>query len=606
MDQIIDELRKIRNLDDVMYAVSIIPIMKTRSGKLVKDSDINFNNFVLVRELSKYSSEDQQWIAERLPVEDFINFGDLDKKDKEFFDRIVDGKNGRISKYIAVKKLRCISNDFLRNFNKDIYHTYYKNILLKGIEMDPNQPTYNQLIESFDEYSGYEKQLLLTKYLAYETMFIIRNNHQYENFFKAICSIFLKETKSTYHNEWFVYDRLNLRYPYVGLAFFALLKDRFNVPIMKILSATFYEPSIERIEENMVFNGGNDYAFGIDIHSGKRDFYTKKVLKSFFEEYVPNEDEIPDLMEQFWNHYDKLDENYKAIIVRCLGIYREIEVVRNPKDFGGLYSSRFFPNYSFYQIISAFVNFCNKYQDEQCRKIDEYSQDCLDHTRKLALEALFKTLYDTYDKDHIVCDPGKFQRLVSQLLSGRYIYEGKILMFDELVADIKNVLNEDVRRPNFTQIKYHMNNFFTNNTNIPKNGDDLLNYVLSYACDLMQNGVNLNPKFLMLYLFFVDSNCEYSITVRNEDGTEREERCIDFNPEKSLMRDYPEVAETWIYKLYMEHFYEYELRLFENANPLVVESRNRYIEKKRLDAEKQAATRRILEERRLRGNKTII
>ena len=317
------------------------------------------------------------------------------------------------------------------------------------------------------------------------------------------------------------------------------------------------------------------YKKGQDVHSENRDEAAKKIILDFITKHDkmnidPNY--LKELREKFWQGIFKFPEEKKALILRALGKDEHYNDARDLRDFGGLISSPLYfngVNYDSEKFLSYLMFFAKTYNDPECKEgEDEPYDSCIKRNRKNLVYGIYSALIECLYIGHIVCNEGKFQRIITSVLDHKYILtdgtfanlEGKIIKEKdtatfELISDIKTVSDYVIRYfqtfPGGTQ-------------------EDFFRGLFHYVYDMDEMGIHIDIKVAMLSVFLINTETGYG---------------IDFDYERSL---YSLTFEGINLAPYIKTFYQTDIEGYYLANPEVKEAKEKYEEDrvKRLEAYK--------------------
>lgn len=560
-----EELTGMRNEQNLSFAIQIYRYAMSRSEMYTLNKIPSVcDPYILIQHLSKFEPHYQMCMISNFPIEDILKISYFNEHHKILIEYLqnVEIKRIAVSKFMELRDIVEKITDIELSNVKTRYYWEYREILMKGIygNFNPRFDRFDRFLTKIMNKRDYHRELLFTKYLMFEEIFINATElkeKEFEDLFDKICILFGKNIPRDFNIR-------NLN-SYTSLALFSLLKNEYTSNIIKYMLQNEFTHILNSKKPAELIQQ-DDYSISIDVHDIGRDNLTKKIIFAFYDQYTVPKENQQILMEQFWDYLETLPENKKDIVIRCLGRDKFNEIRRKNEDFGGLATSTYLKKLDFDDIISSLVYFCNIYEDRTCE-----DEKCIEKMRNVALKSLFDSLVNSYEDGHTVCDEGKFQQIVSGLLSGRFVYEGKILEFEKLAMDIDRDRIEIKKITDFYIIRDYMNNFFRNSNFVHGNGNQFLRNIFLYACDLMNNRIYIDPKFLILYVFFIDPYCLYYLP----NGI----NCVDFDIENSLISHEEDILKSNEYKYYLENHLVDDMQKFNESNPQIVELREEYIAK---------------------------
>lgn len=356
----------------------------------------------------------------------------------------------------------------------------------------------------------------------------------------------------------------------------------FNLVINEILNH-------EGIDRNA--NGNNQYRNGVNVHGDNRDNLTDKCINVLFETYNLSDEEIDRSFDNFWQYSMKLDPDNKILLLRVLGVDENRNPVRGENtDFGGLLTGDVVVGgntVTTKKFIAYFWHFSNTFKDETCGE----DEDCIESERENVKYGLLRGLISSLQDDrsledirngvsrsHVVCNPGKIQRLVVSTLQGRlkdkngnYVYVDKEAIQIKQVEEKKEENDEENidNRPiiNYNEIKRHLQNFIQHaslveNLTLEKFLEDLFEYLRS----LEENDIILSTGSVIYYI---------SMMSETQDGL-----CI--LPELSIISNF---EDTFPIDDFKQKFLASDKEIFDNQNPEIVRARNLRLEKRNINQE---------------------
>jgi hypothetical protein len=209
----------------------------------------------------------------------------------------------------------------------------------------------------------------------------------------------------------------------------------------------------------------NQYKQGIDIHDNDRDNKTLEGVKLLFSSQGKLNN-INELFSHFIDYAkDKLNDEDKLTFSRVLGfniITGEKIQRQNVTDWEGMLDKGILLNDEIFdskELIARFFLFAETYEDVKDRENLKHgtlkgilNSLQIDTEEEQEMNLLY---YGKTSESHIVCNPGKIQRLVASTISGRLKgVDGKIFNLED-----KTVRKIDKRIKNFNQIHEYLQPF---------------------------------------------------------------------------------------------------------------------------------------------------
>jgi hypothetical protein len=362
------------------------------------------------------------------------------------------------------------------------------------------------------------------------------------------------------------FDLINNNYG----ATFGFMLSVFIRPLNAVVFPRYLEETedVTRLSEEQV---KEMYKRGINVHADNRDIKTIEGLKLLIEQQGPlTKKEVERYFSDFISYaLEVLNENDVDILNHILGmniVTGEIMERRQASDFEGFLEDKMLMigNYTIEpkELIARFFHFSQTYEDIRDRENLKYGtlrglmtslQDDTTEEQRMNAEAYGIKM----TKNHIVCNPGKVQRLVASTLSGRLRDK------DEKVFDIdERVQREEVKKEvaNLDEIHQYLTpfinmymyeeetrvndaaSFFTKlyeyvyhlrNGDVAKFGKVVLNmsYVVYYSCMMAMKGnvLYIDPEFALTSEFSDMFDLKYYI---DKFGEEEQRAWRETHPEE--------------------------------------------------------------------------
>lgn len=419
--------------------------------------------------------------------------------------------------------------DFFQEFNK--YKDLEKSLEIYFLYIDKFDQDGNGLIRVINMVNKLDIDDI-KKIFCYASNLLFLGFYNYtinivEDTFMCLSTMFFKLRGLPHSNDFYFHNReLDLSHTKIGegeiekrvaRALLSLTKNKdAQVELkceymLKILSADLNN-NINYLLINTIYRQQPTRQTHVDVHSFDRDKKTKKAISLLIEEPITKK-EVNVNFEEFWQARNNLSTEQKNALLRVLGVddnFREGNRIQG--DFGGLLSG----NVTFYginidpkELIARFWKFASN---------KEYEKENLKLSVQLALIDSLQN--DGKNKNHVVCNPGKIQRLAVSILQGRLKDEkGKYIDIDGYLNnedEDKNVNKEYIET--YTAIEHYFNNFMSQIFSIeetrPKTVDQLITEILKYIQNLKDGfvpgygRVYLNPGYVMFYftMIFVGKN----------------------------------------------------------------------------------------------------
>uniref|UniRef100_A0A6C0ADA3 Uncharacterized protein n=1 Tax=viral metagenome TaxID=1070528 RepID=A0A6C0ADA3_9ZZZZ len=321
------------------------------------------------------------------------------------------------------------------------------------------------------------------------------------------------------------------------------------------------ESTINSIKEIIIGNNiENPYKLGINVHDKDRDKRTNLAIVHLLK-FSQNIN-----IEKYYNKFLKYSEKINETEALDRVLYGNN---RKSNDFGGLLQNTIKVEnilISGKELISKFWYFALKYKPdceiEPCYELYKKEKKNLKHS-------VFKGLVDslqiskTDGNSHVVCDPGKIQRLVVGVLQGRIKDEkGKLIMIDRIEEPEEKNENEIVLVTNYSDIKIYLRPFINTYLyeNAIDNAEDLFIKLFEYINNLSENGTGEFGKVHLDY-----SCCVYYICMMAET-----QYGLEIEPGFSIISNYEFNMDD-----YIKYFLEEDIEKFNEANPEIVELKNK-------------------------------
>lgn len=341
----------------------------------------------------------------------------------------------------------------------------------------------------------------------------------------------------------------------------------------------------------------NIYEIGVNVHD--RDEITYRYASSFYNSIEMTAEEIQLNFREFWEFKDKLNEADMVKFLRVLGVDQDLNPVRNMNDFGGLLAQDIYLtiNKENYGILNSTSFLAKLWKFANTYKEDGMTEEQNEKEREMIKEGLLRGIIscvqddgvddDGIHRDHVVCNPGKLQRIIVATINGRFSVDGKILDIDgtgtdTLTQEIDDRA-EDEYIKNINEIYLNLNDFFASlEQKQVTNTEDLLMNLYIYTCDKAKIGVLMDPIYVTYAIYNI---------VDSMDG-------IMIDPENSIISTYSGILNLTDYKNSI--MIKKDIHNFIEANPEVKQR----IEDRRLKAleneKKEEERERRIEEIRMR------
>jgi len=350
----------------------------------------------------------------------------------------------------------------------------------------------------------------------------------------------------------------------------------FKLNLLSFSPSNSYIEHINRLnitEEHININN-NIYNKGIDVHNKSRDNKTKTLILRFFQLYSLTKDEEVKYFDEFWDYKRTLSPTKLAIFYRVCGYDENMnEIARNTNDFGGFLTGDIIlggVTYKAKNFIALFWKFASTFDDPNCINDEVRDEDCIERDRNNIKYGIINGLVDSLDirDNHVVCNPGKIQRLAVSVLQGRIKDNGKLLYVD---SGLEEVIVKNEYITNLNEIYNYLKPFYSFCTEHPTM--EIERFFDEFFIFLNNLNVKVNYSYA-LYCIIMMSDSEDGLVI---------------NPELSLASNY----NMFNIEDYIEMFLTQEKIEFDLANPQFVAAR----ERRRIQNERN---RVILRERRER------
>jgi hypothetical protein len=341
--------------------------------------------------------------------------------------------------------------------------------------------------------------------------------------------------------------------------------DNFAIHILSLsLNEDYFNH--RRFVRRIIRNNNNDNS--IDIHSGDRDEKTKELFEIFIGRWNPNKSDIEKYFNDFWEYTKTLLTNDRIILLRVLGVDENLnKITYNKGDFGGLLSSYSLQGINPKEFLARFWYFASTYEDNT----NDIEVERL-NIKKSIMSGLINALQnDTKNSNHVVCDPGKIQRIVISTLQGRIKDKlGNVIYIDDLIYNEKsNDHHIVININNYNNVELCLKPFIdTLNGILTYNSNEFFKELFIYINNLYNGNVPgfdksiLDPVYVIYYCIMM---------ARTQDG-------IEIKPELSLMSNYEDMFNINDYKrIYLND----DITEYENTHPEIIISRNKREKAKR-------------------------
>ena len=356
---------------------------------------------------------------------------------------------------------------------------------------------------------------------------------------------------------------------------------KFKLNLLYISSSTSYINFIKRLDiiEEPIITNNNIYDRGINVHNESRDDKTKTLILRFFELYSLTKDEEVKYFDEFWDYKRTLSPTKLEIFYRVCGYDENMnEIGRNTNDFGGFLTGDIVlggVTYKAKNFIALFWKFASTFDDPNCINDEVRDEDCIERDRDNIKYGIINGLVDSLDvrDNHVVCNPGKIQRLAVSVLQGRIKDNGKLLYVD---SGIEEVVVKDEYITNLNEIYNYLKPFYSFCTEHPTM--EIERFFNEFFIFLNNLNVKVNYSYA-LYCIIMMSDSEDGLVI---------------NPELSLASNY----DMFNINDYIEMYLTQEKIEFDLANPQIVAVR----ERRRIQNERNKIILRERNERIQMGN----
>ena len=432
-----------------------------------------------------------------------------------------------------------------------------------------------------------------------------------EDIFIQICLLFGKNIKDFYvnHREYFSHSKYHdTKNPLQKIALTLFLMKYYNygnLQTKKLIvlneirtecdkDSNFFrkkyidmEDTIRKIDQKIGINRAfinprerNDtdididiYRVGVDVHDngGIRDDITYKAITEYIKTCNLTDEQLDDNFNEFWKFKNVLPDDKKEDFLRVLGVDEELIVKRYSRgDFGGLLNGNvslsamgnYYGEYNPKHILGYFWNFAKTYIDPKSNGNKELIEKERDNIKYGILVGIISSLqHDGYDiksdgkeKYHVVCNPGKLQRIVLATLNGRFEINGKVVSIDQ-DTNLKEP-QEGVFINSIDEIYSNLEKFFHSlYSNTPVDSEELFLNLFVYINDLHKNGIYLDPIFVVYVIMVIQ---------KGMDGLEIKPSMSTFSNFESII-NIDAISELGQIKN--------DIKIFEEANPHIVKAR---------------------------------
>lgn len=356
-------------------------------------------------------------------------------------------------------------------------------------------------------------------------------------------------------------------------------KKYIDIPAVIEIIKSYPHVNLYRGPNNQNQTSNNDiYRIGVDVHNnnGVRDKATYEAIVEYIKTCNLSPAELKANFEEFWEYKNILPEDKKQDFLRVLGVDEELISKRySSGDFGGLLNGTIsmfamgnsYGSYDPKHLLGYFWNFAKTYVDPNSDS-DEYLER--ENIKYGILSGIISALQhdgdniktDGKDKYHVVCNPGKLQRIVSSTLNGRFKINGKLVNVDVDQEELKDERQEGTYINNIDEIYDNLKQFFHSlYSNVPKDSEELFLNLFIYIDDLYKKGIYLDPIYTVFVLMTIQ---------RGMDG-------LEIKPSLSVFSNFDSVISVDL--IANLDYIKEDIKKFEEANPHLLEAR----EKRRLE-----------------------
>lgn len=321
----------------------------------------------------------------------------------------------------------------------------------------------------------------------------------------------------------------------------------------------------------------NAYAVGVNVHDGVRDNRTTHCIDVLFKTYNLSKEEIIEYFDLFWEYRLKLTEVKRIALLRVLGVDDQLNTVRTGNnDYGGLLTADILIGNKMINaktFIAYFWFFACNFKEESCSEDPQCIENDRENMRFSIMSGLIDALQDDRPanlrrteqdngKNHVVCNPGKLQRLVTSSLQGRLKDETGMFVYVDKEANISEKIVEE-------EVVVRRDVVFNTNYN------DIYGYIRETMLYCSLNKITCNRLFTEIFVcldnlwdkqIYLNWGSAVYVVVMMAVANEG----LIINPDLSLASTYEDMFEI---KDYIDNFITNEIRLFEEANPELLEAR---------------------------------
>lgn len=326
------------------------------------------------------------------------------------------------------------------------------------------------------------------------------------------------------------------------------------------------------------------YNKGINVHDENRDVRTFKAIELMVSKWDASPEDIEKYFQKFIKYIKQinLDETKEKAFNKVL-----YGTNRSTHEFGGLLEENILINnkkYTGKELIARFFHFASKFKGENKQKERE-------NLKISVVNGLISSLQiDNKEGDsHVVCLPGKLQRLAISTLQGRLKdKDGNLFMIDQFIP-FREFNTELVT--NFDEIKKYLQPFIQSKFQEEISAEKFYEVLLEYIYLLSTDGspifgvINLDTYSVIYYTIMLADS---------QDG-------LIINPELSLASN---LKDMFSIEDYLEKHLESDKELFYKERPEILEKqRNRLKEQEKIkEKAKNLEQRRKKELYKLQNN----
>lgn len=292
--------------------------------------------------------------------------------------------------------------------------------------------------------------------------------------------------------------------------------------LLKLISSNIVRPLIL---DNVDIRNNDIYRFGVNIHNEERDKRTYQAIRAYVDTCHLSNQELDRLFTEFWEYKDKLSSEQKEDFLRVLGVDEHLNPkIYNRGDFGGLLNGRVIlsfrgENYGDFdpkKLLGYFWNFANTYIEPRAGGNEAIINSERENIKHAILTGIISALQhdgndirnDSRERYHVVCNPGKLQRIVAATLSGRFMIDGRPVDVDNVIL-VDQEIEEGQYISNINDIYGHLKRFFNSQLQrTSETAEDFITDLFVYVEDLYKNNILLNPIYVIYVVMLVTNSLD--------------------------------------------------------------------------------------------------